>query len=75
MRDFTFNEKTHFYEADEGLHTIRIGADVFMMAIEELIATGLTEEEAKDELFRVDTWYGRLPCPDVFIDGIEQTDE
>jgi hypothetical protein len=72
MARFTFNEKTHFYEADEGLHIARIDADIFMQALDELKATGLTEPETLDELFRIDTWYSKFPCPGVFIDGIEQ---
>lgn len=73
MSDFTYNERTGYYEAMDGLHSIYIADDVFMTELQLLQDNeGLSEAEALDEVFSIGWWMNHLPLAGVFIDGIEQ---
>jgi hypothetical protein len=72
---FTYNERTGYYEAMDGGHAIYIDADVLMAELQSLQENeGFSEAEARDEVFDGGWWMNHLPMSDVFIDGVEQTE-
>jgi hypothetical protein len=76
MSDFTLNERIGYYEAMDGGHSIYIDADVLMTELQALQESkGLSEAEARDEVFDIGWWMNRFPQPGLFIDGIEQVDD
>ncbi|SRR6266568_8112563 len=73
MSDFTYNQASGYYEAMDGGHSIRIADDTFMTEFQLLQDNeGLSEAEAREEVFDIGWWYKHLPLAGVFIDGIEQ---